>query len=150
MSYVMNLRKKIGHAPILMPCSVVVLVNENNQVLLQKRHDNNIWGLNGGSIEIDESCEDAAKRELYEETGLIADELLFFKVYSGEKYHFTYPNGDEVNTIEIVYVCKKYHGNIVPQKGEVDELRFFSHENIPHNLMNHNNIILEDYFKKED
>ncbi len=144
----MNLRKKVGHETLIMPVATVLLINENNEVLLQKRVDNHKWGLNGGAIEIDEKIEDAARRELHEETGLYADELIFFKVYSGKEFHFKYPNGDEVNTIENVFICKKYHGEIKLQKEEVLELRFFKENEIPKNLMNNNDIIIKDYFKK--
>ncbi len=149
MSYIMDLRKKIGHQVLLMPCAAVILINENNEVLLQKRKDNHKWGLNGGSIELDENALEAAKRELFEETGLIADTLELFDVYSGKENHYTYPNGDEVSIIDIVYICKKYHGELLPQKEEVLELKFFKEEDIPSNMMLHNEIIIKDYFKKE-
>lgn len=149
MSYIMDLRKKVGHQVLLMPCATVILLNENNEVLLQKRKDNLKWGLNGGSIELDENTCFAAKRELFEETGLIADSLELFDVYSGREFHFTYPNGDEVNTIDIVYICRKYHGKLLPQKEEVLELKFFKEEDIPNNMMNHNEMIIKDFFKKE-
>ncbi len=149
MSYITNLRKKIGKDIIIMPCATVILINEKNQVLLQKRVDNNKWGLNGGSIEIDENTLEAAKRELFEETSLIADSLELFDVYSGPKFHFKYPNGDEVNTIDIVYVCKKYHGKMKPQKEEVQELVFFDEEDLPLDMMNNNDVIIHDYYKKQ-
>lgn len=35
-------------------------------------------------------------------------------------------NGDEVSNIEIIYLCRKWHGEIRPQEEEMEELRFFS------------------------
>lgn len=150
MSYIMNLRKKVGHETLLMPVSTVIVINENKEVLLQLRKDNSLWGLNGGSIEIDETCEEAAKRELFEETGLIADSLKLFKIYSGAKFHFKYPNGDEVNTIEIVFICEKYHGQLIPQKEEVIELKFFPIKQIPSHMMNNNDLIIKDYYQESE
>lgn len=63
------------------------------------------------------------KRELFEEMGLIADELEFFMINSGEETHYTYPNGDEVYNVEIIYICRKYHGNIKRQEEEDGGLR---------------------------
>ena len=54
---------------------MVILFNENSEVLLEERSDDGFFDFPGGSIDLKESAEDAAKRELYEETGLIADEL---------------------------------------------------------------------------
>ena len=55
-------------------------------------------------MEIDEKVEDAAKRELYEETSLIAKELTLLGVFSGEDMHNFYPNGDEVSNVDIVFI----------------------------------------------
>ena len=37
-----------------------------------------------------------------------------------------YPNGDEVSNIEIIYVCRKYHGELKRQEEEIEELKFFN------------------------
>lgn len=63
---------------------------------------------------------------MYEETGLIADEIEFFMVNSGPEVHYVYPNGDEVSNIEIIYVCRRYHGELKRQEEEIEELRFFN------------------------
>ena len=76
-------------------------------------------------MEIDEPVEECAKRELQEETGLTAEETELFFINSGPETHYIYPNGDEVSNIEIVYLCRKYHGEIRPQESEIEELRFF-------------------------
>ena len=38
MSYISELRKLVGHKTIIMPCSAVIVLNENNEILLQKRN----------------------------------------------------------------------------------------------------------------
>lgn len=63
---------------------------------------------------------------MYEETGLIADEIEFFMVNSDPEVHYVYPNGDEVSNIEIIYVCRRYHGELKRQEEEIEELRFFN------------------------
>lgn len=124
--YIMDLRKLVGHR-ILMQCAAsIIIVNEKNQILLGKRTDNHKWGYAGGSIELDERVEDCARRELFEETGLIADEIEFFMVNSGPEVHYVYPNGDEVSNIEIIYVCRRYHGELKRQEEEIEELKFFN------------------------
>jgi 8-oxo-dGTP pyrophosphatase MutT (NUDIX family) len=114
-----------------MQCAAsIICINEEGRILLGKRTDNHKWGYAGGSVEIDEKVEDAAKREFFEETGLTADEIEFFYINSGPETHYVYPNGDEVSNVEIIYLCRKYHGMLHQQESEMEELRFFSPEEI--------------------
>ena len=133
-SYIMDLRKIVGHRPLLQVGASVIVVDEENRVLLQLRSDNHCWGYAGGSVELDEPVEEAAKRELFEETGLIAQELELFGVFSGKDTHYVYPNGDEVSNIDIVYICRKYTGSLICQEGEVDKLKFFNPNELPDNI----------------
>lgn len=132
--YIMELRKTVGHRPLLQVGASVIVEDPQGRILLQLRSDNHCWGYAGGSVELDEVVEDAAKRELLEETGLIALELELFGVFSGKDCHYVYPNGDEVSNVDIVYVCRNYTGTLQCQPGEVDELRFFNANEIPENI----------------
>ena len=134
MGYIMELRKLVGHVPLMQVGASVIVEDECGRVLLQLRSDNHCWGYAGGSVELDEVVEDAAKRELFEETGLIAESLELFGVFSGKDTHYIYPNGDEVSNVDIVYVCKQYTGKLRCQDGEVDALKFFPIDEIPENI----------------
>lgn len=130
-NYIMDLRKYVGHAPLLQCAGSVIVENEKGEVLLGRRTDNHMWGYSGGSVELGETVEECAKRELFEEMGLEAEELELFMVNSGPEAHYIYPNGDEVYNVEIVYLCRKYHGEVKRQEEEVEEIRFFSTEEMP-------------------
>ena len=43
-NYIMDLRKVVGHAPLLQAAASIIIENENGQVLLGKRTDNHQWG----------------------------------------------------------------------------------------------------------
>lgn len=133
-NYIMDLRKIVGHRPLLMVGASVIVEDPQGRVLLQLRSDNHCWGYAGGAVELDEDVESAAKRELLEETGLIANELTLFGVFSGKDCHHVYPNGDEVSIVELVYICRSYHGILKCQDGEVEALRFFDIDHIPPNI----------------
>ena len=144
----MDLRKVVGHRPLLQVGASVIAVDERGRILLQLRSDNNTWGYAGGSVEIDEKVEDAAKRELYEETGLVAKELLLLGVFSGKELRNIYPNGDEVSNIDIVYICKNYDGKLKCQYGEVESLKFFDISDLPDNIFKPNLPAIEEYISK--
>ena len=130
-SYIADLRKIVGHRTLIHCAGSIIIENEKGEILLGRRTDNHMWGYAGGSIEIDERIEECAKRELFEETGLVADEMTLFMINSGPEVHYVYPNGDEVSNVEIIYLCKKYHGTLKRQEEEIEELRFFALEDVP-------------------
>lgn len=134
MGYILDLRKFVGNRPLIQVGAGIIAEDPAGRVLLQLRADNHCWGYCGGSIELDERVEDAAKRELFEETGLPAGQLELFGVWSGPELHYVYPNGDEVSNVDIVFLCRKFSGTLTPQEDEVRELRFFSVDEIPENL----------------
>ena len=132
--YMKYLRSKLGHVP-LMQCAASVILYKNNKVLLQKRSDTGMWCYHGGAIELGESAEEAAKRELLEETGLQADFLELFGVYSGSEFHYIYPNDDEVYIIDVVFLCNEFHGDLAESSEETKCLKWFQYNDIPSNLM---------------
>ena len=132
--YIMDLRKIVGHRPLLQVGASVIVEDDQGRILLQLRSDNHCWGYAGGSVALDEEVAAAARRELLEETGLLAHKMELFGVFSGKDTHYIYPNGDEVSCVDIVYLCKDYSGQLQCQPGEVDALQFFEANKLPENL----------------
>ncbi len=132
-SYVKAMRSMIGTRPLLI-CGASVIVIRNGHILLQKRKDNGCWGYHGGCLELGERLEDAAKRELYEETGLKVNSMRLYGVFSGPELHYVYPHGDEVYNVDTVYVCDDFEGEMCADTAEVSELRWFPFNEVPENL----------------
>lgn len=95
-----------------------------------RRTDNACWCFPGGAIELGENTEDAARRELLEETGLNVEEVSIFGVFSGNELHYIYPNGDEAYIVDVVYTSNKFNGNIAIDN-ESKAYRVFNIEDIP-------------------
>ena len=72
MEYWKMLRDKVGSMPIMLMAAGVIVQNEAGEILLQKRSDSNKWGIPGGMLDYGESAEEAAIREVHEETGVDA------------------------------------------------------------------------------
>ena len=131
--YIKNIRKKVGHDRVIV-AGAGVFIYKDSKVLLQKRKDNSCWAMHGGGIEIGEKVEEAVKRELLEETGLIANDLELLGIFSGENMLYTYPNGDEVYVIAISYVCRDFSGEMLLETDETNGLNWFDINNIPDNI----------------
>ena len=145
--YLKDLRKKVGHTPLLLAHAVVVLFNKQGEVLLEERSDDGYFDFPGGGIDLKEKAEDAAKRELLEETGLVANKLALFNVYTGEITHYVYFNGDEIYGVDLVYICDTYHGELKPQKEEVKGLKFYDLNHLPDKMSPRNKQIVLDLLK---
>jgi len=61
---------------------VVVFAKYNNKWLLVKHKNRDTWEVCGGHVEKKEKIDDAAKRELYEESGAIIDKINLIGYYS--------------------------------------------------------------------
>ena len=142
MGYIMDLRRRVGRAPLIMTSACVLIVDDQNRLLLQKRADNGLWAYPGGSMEPGETFENCARREALEETGLRCGELRYFAHMSGEGMHYTYPNGDEVYIAEIVFLCRDYSGELRVQESEATEQRFFALDALPEPLFDINRAVI--------
>jgi len=148
MGYISDIRKKVGHMPLVAAFSVMVVFNEEKKVLLEERSDDGYWDFPGGSIEFNEKAEDAAKRELFEETGLSAKRFELFGIYSGPLTYYRYQNGDEVSGVDIVYLCQEVEGVLLAQKEEVSKLVWFDLKEAPSKMSPRNRQIVSDLIKK--
>jgi len=131
MGYVMELRRSVGSRPVIIAGAGVMLINEKGEVLLQKRRDNGFWDYPAGSMEIGESFEECARREVLEETGLTCGKLEFFMEMSGKDSFYEYPNGNQTYAAAILYICRDFSSELKIQEDEVLTQAFFSIDDIP-------------------
>ncbi len=101
MSYISEMRKFVGHAPIMCVAAMGIIYNEEKGLLLEKRTDTGEWCVPGGAIELGESLEDALRREVKEETNLDISNPKLFDIKAN--VHMVYPNKDEVYYTDVVY-----------------------------------------------
>lgn len=133
MNYVNDLRKLVGTRALILPGSVVIILNDNNELLLQHRTDGG-WVLPGGLMELGESLEETARREVKEETGLEVGDLTLVNIFSGQDYYFKVSNGDELYSVTAVYATKDVRGKMEVDETESVEVQFFKMNELPDGL----------------
>jgi ADP-ribose pyrophosphatase YjhB (NUDIX family) len=134
MGYVEDLRKLIGNYPIILVGAAALIFDEYSRLLLLRRTDNGCWGIPGGAMEPGESLEEAVRRETREEAGLEIEKVSFFDIFSGPKFYYRYPNGDEVYIVSVVYLSKHFSGILRIDPAEHSEAIFFDLQSLPTRL----------------
>lgn len=119
---------------LLQDGAAAIVVNDKGEILLQKRADNDKWGLFGGCQELGERFEETVVRELKEETNLDVEEkdLKLIGIVSGNSRRSEYPNGDVVINNTALYLVKNYSG-VIKTNYETKCMKFFSLDNLPEN-----------------
>ncbi|MFA9556662.1 NUDIX hydrolase [Evansella sp. AB-rgal1] len=144
MGYIEDLREIVGTKPLILTGVAVAVINEQGQILLQKRREG-IWSVPGGFMELGESTEEAGRREVFEETGIKVGKLELMEVISGKEYFVKLHNGDEFYAITIAYVTTEIIGGSLKADGiESVEVGFFDLDNLPDCLSPH----VKDFINK--
>lgn len=130
MSYIESLRSIIGTAPIIAPGSAIIVMNNDHELLLQLRSDTKDWGIPGGGMELGDSFEETAKKELYEETGLITNHLEILGVASGKEFYYKFPHGDEIYNATVIFKAMAISGNLKKDEESL-ELAYFPLDSLP-------------------
>ncbi|MGG1686866.1 NUDIX domain-containing protein [Pseudalkalibacillus sp. NRS-1564] len=129
----------------------VIILNEENEVLLQKRTDVGQWGIPSGHIEIGETVSEAAIREVKEETNLDITITRIIGVYSDPTSQvFHYPNGKVVHFITTCFLAEVTGGELRCNSAESLDVQFFGQSRLPQNLLTMHPRWLTDALEKRD
>ncbi|WLR42264.1 NUDIX domain-containing protein [Bacillus carboniphilus] len=90
-------------------------------------------------MDLGESFEEVAKREIFEETGLVVENLTLIHVFSGSKYyflntHFKIANGDEIYSVTAVFYTTDVNGKIKVDYKESEKVQYFAMDDMPNEL----------------
>jgi ADP-ribose pyrophosphatase YjhB (NUDIX family) len=134
----------VTRATQIRPGVAAVIHDGEGRILLQRRSDNGLWGLPGGSVEIGESVRDAILREVREETGLAVEVLRLVGVYSDPTIQIVrYPDGNVVHFISTLFACRILAGTLQTCDETLD-LRFFDPTDLPEDLVPMHRIRIRD------
>lgn len=137
------MRQHIGHEPILVAAAGIIVTDERGRILLQRRGDDGSWGIPGGALELGETLEDTARRELFEETNLVAGRLTPLDSYSGPEFFIRHANGDQAYIVGTTFLAHDVTGELRIDGEESLELRYFPPDAWPDGLNAYNRRLLD-------
>ncbi|PRX98164.1 NUDIX hydrolase [Allonocardiopsis opalescens] len=108
----------------LVPSVNVIVVNDQDEILLIRRTDNDNWAVPGGAIDLGESLPQAAIRETREETGVECEITGISGIYTDPKHVILYTsNGEARQEFSIVLTARPVSGEPTPSD-ESKEVRW--------------------------
>jgi 8-oxo-dGTP pyrophosphatase MutT (NUDIX family) len=124
--YIAELRSHIGHALLWLATARTVALDDHGHVILGRYPGSRTWTIPGGVIDPGEHPADAAVRECYEETGIIAiPEALTSVTVSGL---VTHDGGDLTQHLDITFRCLAAGGQASARRRRIPGRALAPHE----------------------
>jgi 8-oxo-dGTP diphosphatase len=116
----------------ILPAVSAIILNENREILMQKRTDTKKWCIISGHVEFGETVEEAMTREIFEETNVQGEVVRLIGVYSSPAFT-TYYYPERIVQYVVTYFEVKLREQI--QSGfannESEEFAYFPLDALP-------------------
>jgi len=96
----------------VVPSTTAVVVDAEDRIALVHRKDNGLWALPGGGMELGESIEDCAVREVKEETGLDVKITGLIGVYTNPHHVIEYSDGEVRQQFSLCFTTELVGGTL--------------------------------------
>jgi 8-oxo-dGTP pyrophosphatase MutT (NUDIX family) len=126
--FVLELRRHIGSAPLWLP-GVTAVVRRGADVLLVRRSDTGAWSPVTGIVDPGEQPGVAARREVWEETGVrvTVDRLACVEALPP----MIHANGDQATYLDLTFACTYLGGDAHVADDESTDVRWFALDELP-------------------
>ncbi len=96
----------------VVPSTTAVVTDSDGRILLIRRRDNDLWALPGGGMDLGESIEDTARREVREETGLDVEVTDLIGIYTNPHHVMAYDDGEVRQQFSLCYTTRILGGEL--------------------------------------
>ncbi len=148
MSYIKEIRSLVKDAFLILNATAIVIVDEQKRILLQKRSDNGLWGLPGGLLELDETIEEGAIREVFEETNLNVKIKRFLGVFCNP--FMRWREKDLAKVYSFAFLAEVVSGELKVNDDESLAMEYFHYENLPEIHSIDNLEIIDAYYQNKE
>ncbi len=118
----------------------VIAVKDNKILLIERKNPPYGWALPGGFVDYGETVENAARRELMEETNIAANDLTMLGVYSDPK------RDNRMHTVSVVYFT--YTDKEPKAADDAKNANFFTFDDLPSEIAFDHRQIINDYLER--
>ena len=127
--FVLALRERVGTHPLFLTGVTAVVRNSAGEVLLARRVDNGQWALVSGILEPGEQPAEGLRREIAEETGVVAriDDLTGVWTLPPQEY----PNGDRAQYLDLCFTATYVSGRARVNDDESLDVGWFGLDDLP-------------------
>jgi 8-oxo-dGTP diphosphatase len=119
----------------ILPAVSAIILNDNREILMQKRTDTRKWCIISGHVEFGETVEEAILREVREEANALSEVVRLIGVYSSPEYT-TYHYDDRIVQYVVSYFEVKLLSSIPPnfKNEETEQFKYFPIGALPADL----------------
>lgn len=107
----------------VVPSTTAIVIDDSGRIVLVKRKDNDLSALPGGGMELGESIEEAAVREVKEETGLDVTVTGLVGVYTNPRHVIEYSDGEVRQRFSLCFTTELAGGELA-YDGESTDIRW--------------------------
>ncbi len=130
-SYIGQIQSKFAPNMVIVPGVKVVVRDASGRILLIKYSGSGKWGIPEGSIELNESVIEAARREVFELTGLSVGKLKPFVFYSEPTCHTEMTEGEILQQFTMAFLTEDFSGDLLKESEEISDIGFFFINSLP-------------------
>ncbi len=110
------------------PCGDAAIFNDDGEILLIQRKDDQLWAMPGGAFEVGETPAEGACREAWEETGIAVAPLALVGIYDSRCC------GSRTNAhlYQFVFLCRPREPEVQPVvSNETLDVRWYTEAELP-------------------
>ncbi len=130
-SYIGQIRVQYGSDTLIAPGVRIIIRDHAGRIMLIKRRVTNKWEIPAGCVEPDESILEAARREVFDITGLSVGSLKPFAYYSDPVYQLECESGEKVQQYIMAFLTEDYSGTLLKSTDEISDMGFYHINYLP-------------------